>query len=619
MGAGDSRPGGMTANDVFAPLNFLSLTYPQNAAPKPPDDDGIGEVADTVGLMSIYHPFPLRMDTAGSSPGDPVSTNIQYDACFQIGEFASPAYPESGIDYPRKGNKVVILIPLKVDQDPTGPGGMFINSLAPKIPNILGGHPDILTGFPEVPAATGSDWGLSKIVELDRPFYTWLTSYNKELDPPRTRVIVMSEPIKIAAGDLTNIQRLPITPPEDAVQDVPKDRIYYHPAPPRDGCGKPKRAASNLPPVFSPFAGFNTEPDSKDKQIDIAKTLLAVFTGTVAVIILTIGIYFGLKFAMGPIGDQFGKLGESLASIFGSARRSIGRIPSPMSGQPNVLGRAAQRTRRSLANSLGFGTRFTRRSPRSLNTPTSAAEIANKKPEVPLIPTGNFSVTNPLMSSNAKDHVQIKGDLGLGLGTPTSPTVADIVDKKPEVPLIPTGTFSITNPGYPNGPPAKTRRETDTPTNPAEARALARAKKNAQSRATQRNPRVSAMDAARKKARELKEKRMKSADALRRITPTSTGLLTASELNRNRPGASDSFRMSENRRLRDRQEAKLNDDDEPAAPAARAERPRRNVGITPSPLLESEMERERQIVRRAGRRGRRNNRRKPLKTGRNRM
>jgi hypothetical protein len=589
----------------FFTKSFQSLFSNNQETAPPPDDDGIGEVADTIGLMSVYHPFPLRLDTAGSSPGDPVSTNIQYDACFQIGEFASPAYPDSGIDYPRKGNKVVILIPLKVDSDPTGPGGLFINSLAQKLPNILGGHPDILTGYPEVPAATGSDWGLSKIVELDRPFYTWLTSYNKALDPPRTRVIVMSEPINIAAGDLTNIQSLPITPPEDAIQDVPKDRIYYHPAPPRDGCKKPKRAASNLPPVFSSFAGFLTEPDSKDKQKEVAKILLSVLTGTVATIILAVAIYFGLKLAMGPIGVQFGKLGESLASIFGSARRSIGRIPSPMSGQPNVLGRAAQGTRRSLANSLGIGSKFTRRSPRSLNTPTSAAEIANKKPEVPLIPEGTFSVTNPL---DATKHKQITGDLGLGLGTPTS--ASQIANKKPEVPLIPTGTFSITNPGYPNGPPSRTRRETDRPTDPAEARALAAAKKNALRRATQRNPRVNAMDAARKKAQELKDKRMKSADALRRITPTSTGLLTASELNRNRPGASDSFRMSENRRLRDRQEAKLNDDDEPAA------RPRRNVGMTPSPLLESEMERTRQIEKRAGRRGRRNNRRKPLKTGR---
>jgi len=122
------------------------------------------------------------------------------------------------------------------------------------------------------------------------------------------------------------------------------------------------------------------------------------------------------------------------------------------------------------------------------------------------------------------------------------------------------------------------------------------------------------MDAAKKKAQELKDKRAKSAEALRKITPTSTGLLTASELNRNRPGASDSFRMSENRRVKDRQEAKLNDDDEPVAPAAQ---PRRNVGMTPSPLLESEMERTKQIEKRAGRRGRRNNRRKPLKTGRN--
>ena len=580
----------------------------------------VRDEADNISLMSIYHPFPLRIDTAGLKAGDPVSTNIQYDACFQIGEFAAPAYPNSKVPA-KKGNKVVILVPLKADQDPTGPGGKFINALGNKIPNILGAQPDFLTGYPDVPAATGADWGLANVIELDRPFYTWVTKYDPVLNPPETRVVVMSEPIKISQGDLTNIQRLPITPPEDVIHEI--GAVAYHAAPPREGCKKTDTKPSNLPPVYSATAGFSSDKaDSKQTQKDIAKTMAAVLGGTVAVAILILGLYFGLKFAMGPLGIQFGKLGESLAGALGAAQKSMSKIqvpslPSPMSGQPNVLGRAAQRTRRSLANSLGIGSRFTRRSPRSLNKPTSAAEIANKKPEVPLIPEGTFSVTNPL---DATKHKQITGDLGPGLGTPTSPTVADIVDKKPEIPLIPTGTFSITNPGYPNGPPAKTRRETDTPTDPAEARALARAKKNAQSRVTQRNPRVNAMDAARKKARELKDKRMKSAEALRKITPTATGLLTASELNRNRPGASDSFRMSENRRLKDRQEAKLNDDDEPAAaPAAPAARPRRNVGITPSPLLESEMERERQIERRARRGGRRNQRRKPLKTGRNRM
>jgi len=578
----------------------------------------VTDEADTVSLMSVYHPFPLRMDTAGEKPGDPITTNVQYDACFQIGEFPSPEYPESNLPA-KQGNKIVILVPLKADVDPTGPGGKFINALGNKIPNILGAQPDFFLGYPDVPAATGADWGLANVVELDRPFYTWTTKYNAALNPPQTRVIVMSEAIKISQGDLTNIQRLPITPPEDAIHEI--GEVSYHAAPPRAGCNKPDTKPKNLPPVYS--SSQFTAPkkdDPKKKQEDTAKILLSVLAGTVATVILIIGLYFGLKFAMGPMGVQFGKLGESLASALGAAQKSMSKIPfpkSPMSGQPNVLGRAAQRTRRGLANSLGIGSKFTRRSPRSLNTPTSAAEIVNKKPEVPLIPEGTFSVTNPL---DATKHKQITGDLGPGLGTPTSPTVADIVDKKPEIPLIPTGTFSITNPGYPNGPPAKTRRETDTPTDPAEARALARAKKNAQSRVTQRNPRVNAMDAARKKARELKDKRMKSAEALRKITPTSTGLLTASELNRNRPGASDSFRMNENRRLKDRQEAKLNDDDEPAtAPAAPAARPRRNVGITPSPLLESEMERERQIERRARRGGRRNQRRKPLKTGRNRM
>lgn len=573
----------------------------------------VTDEANAVSLMSIYHPFPLRVDTAGANPGDPIATNIQYDACFQIGEFPSPAYPESNLPA-RPGNSIVILVPLRAVLNPEGSGAKFINALGNKIPNILNSQPDFLLGYPETPAATGSDWGLASIVELDRPFYTWKTTYNASLTPPQTRVIVMSEAVNISQGDLTNIQSLPITPPEDAIHEI--GEVSYHAAPPRTGCKKPVSKPSYIPPVYSPssFTSNQPEGDPKKKQEDTAKILLSVLAGTVATVILVVGLYFGLKFAMGPLGIQFGKLGESLAGALGAAQKSMSKIQVPKfptSGQPNILGRSAQRTRRGLANSLGIGSKFTRRSPRSLNTPTSAAEIANKKPEVPLIPEGTFSVTNPL---NETKHKQITGDLGLGLGTPTSPTVADIVDKKPEVPLIPTGTFSITNPGYPNGPPAKTRRETDRPTDPAEARALASAKKNALRRATQRNPRVSAMDAARKKAQELKDKRAKSAEALRKITPTSTGLLTASELNRNRPGASDSFRMSENRRVKDRQEAKLNDDDEPVAPAAR---PRRNVGMTPSPLLESEMERTKQIEKRAGRRGRRNNRRKPLKTGRN--
>jgi len=575
----------------------------------PPPIPPVRDEADNISLMSIYHPFPLRIDTAGLKAGDPISTNIQYDACFQIGEFAAPAYPDSKVPA-KKGNKVVILVPLKADADPTGPGGKFINSLGNKIPNILGAQPDFLTGYPDVPAATGADWGLANVIELDRPFYTWVTKYDPVLNPPQTRVVVMSEPIKIANGDLTNIQRLPITPPEDVIHEI--GAVSYHAAPPREGCKKPDNKPKYLPPVYSSTAGFSSDKtDSKQTQKDIAKTMAAVLGGTVAVAILILGLYFGLKFAMGPLGIQFGKLGESLAGALGAAQKSMSKIQVPKfptSGQPNVLERTAQRTRRGLANSLGVGSKFTRRSPRSLNTPTSAAEIVNKKPEVPLIPEGTFSVTNPL---DATKHKQITGDLGLGLGTPTS--ASQIVDKKPEVPLIPTGTFSITNPGYPNGPPAKTRRETDRPTNPAEARALKSAKKNAERRVTQRNPRVNPMDAARKKAQELKDKRAKSAEALRKITPTSTGLLTASELNRNRPGASDSFRMSENSRVRERQEAKLNDDDEPAAPAAR---PRRNVGMTPSPLLESELERTRQIEKRGGRRGRRNNRRKPLKTGR---
>jgi hypothetical protein len=52
-----------------------------------------------IDVMSIYHPFPLRLDSLNK--GAPV----QYDACLQLGEFPSSRY---------KGNSAVVLFPLKM-------------------------------------------------------------------------------------------------------------------------------------------------------------------------------------------------------------------------------------------------------------------------------------------------------------------------------------------------------------------------------------------------------------------------------------------------------------------------------------------------------------------------
>jgi hypothetical protein len=128
------------------------------------------------------------------------------------------------------GTGIVILIPLKVSSN-VGKGGKFINAFASSIPNILGGTPDILTGFPDVQVTGLTSWNVADILQSDRPFYTWTAKDG-------TRVIVMAEPIGIADGDMTNIKRLPITTPGDAIHDI-ADNIFYKAAPPIDCAGNP--------------------------------------------------------------------------------------------------------------------------------------------------------------------------------------------------------------------------------------------------------------------------------------------------------------------------------------------------------------------------------------------
>ena len=575
-------------------------------------DGATGDVADNVSLMSVYHPFPLRMDTAGSKGGDAVQTNIQYDACFQIGEFPAPAYPDSGLPA-KRGNKLVIFVPLRGSQNPDGPGGKFINSLANKIPNILGAQPDFYLGYPEVPAATGSDWGLASILELGRPFYTWYTTYNRALDPPQTRVVVMSEPINISQGDLANIQRLPITPPEDAIHEI--GQVRYHAAPPKAGCPAP-------PPPFQLPSSFKGGSVDNSRQQGLANTIFASITWAFVGACVLLGIYFGLKAAMGPVGEWFGKIGESMAAGMTGIRR---RLPA---SSPN-----RSPTRRAISRALGLGQNFTRRTPVRLRSSASAPTpdspiidaVADRPPSIPLVPTGTFSVTNPghpngpprsrrttptSVSTSVptaaeiadrtpeEGHKQIKGELGLGKSTPVS--ASEVANKKPEVPLVPDGDFMITNPGYRNGFP----KRTTTLRRPAA-----------------RTPVRDVSPPTRRLKSEDSMRRMRSANALARITSTSTGLLAPEELIRERQRrtlASDAATAARSRtearerarRERERIEAKINDeDDTPATPS----------WLTPSPLLASEQERSRQIDRRAGRRKGRKARkaRKHLKTGRN--
>lgn len=205
---------------------------------------GFQNTSSTIDLMSIYQPFPLRVN------------GEQHDACFQIGEFPmrvgtlnpppAPVADDGGGGWeaqirrhlrfmeeqrhrmalqstPGIGSTVVILIPLKVSTEKTK-GAAFINAFAPNIANIVASQPDSTNGYPDLNVTGMSDWSVADVLQSDRPFYTWS---NRD----GTRVVVMAEPIGISAENMTHIKRLPITPPQAAIKEI-SDRVYYKSAPP---------------------------------------------------------------------------------------------------------------------------------------------------------------------------------------------------------------------------------------------------------------------------------------------------------------------------------------------------------------------------------------------------
>jgi hypothetical protein len=250
----------------------------------------------SVDILSVYQPFPLRVDSFGEQ-------GKQYDACFQIGEF-----PGKNV----KGSDIVILIPLKVHPNP-GIGGEFVNAFANKIPNILGAQPDPLQGYPDVPAHTGATWDIAKVVDVTRPYYTWAQSDN-------TRVIVMAEPILISQGDMNNIQRLPVTPPEDVIHEIGTP-ILYHPAPPRDANGKPVACP---PSAFQAASNRVVQPPVPDfKPVVKSDTILAVLLAIIGTLAIVIGVWFGVKLAAGPGGDAMKKIGDSIGKTLAGSYAAV--------------------------------------------------------------------------------------------------------------------------------------------------------------------------------------------------------------------------------------------------------------------------------------------------------
>lgn len=387
--------------------NFFS-NLPLPPPPAPP--------SASIDVMSVYQPFPLRVDSFGEQ-------GKQFDACFQIGEF-----PSDNI----KGSRIVILVPLKVSNNP-GIGGTFVNAFANKIPNILGQQPDRLLGYPDVPAQTGSDWSVAKVVKLDRPHYTWTQKDG-------TRVVVMAEPILIAQGDMDNIKRLPVTPPEDVIHEIGSN-IKYKAAPPVDANGKPLPCPP--PRGALPNVVVTQPPVVKNKPAVDGTLFVEILLGLIGTIAIVIGVWVGIKLAAGPVGDMFRKLGDSLGKQLAGAYKSVkdAKIPVAPTRTPEEVATIAPTTipdKDFAVTNPGYKSKAdfiaahkTRRNP--IRTPTQIADIApTTLPE----PTGEFVMTNPGYKSKADFAAMqrktrrnpIKPASKIADAPPPAASTADVID-----------------------------------------------------------------------------------------------------------------------------------------------------------------------------------------------
>ena len=302
-----------------------------------------------IDVMSIYHPFPLRLDSLNK--GAPV----QYDACLQLGEFPSDKY---------KGNSAVVLFPLKISRNP-GAKGRFMDGIASTIQTILGQQPDPILGYPDVPAHTGADWSIEDILfmknkagdTVSRAFYAWI---NKTPFP--VGVVVMAEPVYISQTNMDAIRRLPITPPSDVIHEIGTP-ILYKPGPIFDEEGNPQPCPETKAEMSKRAFASIVQPPLPPKKGGIDLDLFfQIVLGALGTLVVILGVWLGIKLAMGPgstimktIGDS---LGKSLAGGYDALKKAkMPVMPAmpPIPKIPESVKESVRKTRRNIGNRLGFG------------------------------------------------------------------------------------------------------------------------------------------------------------------------------------------------------------------------------------------------------------------------
>lgn len=181
----------------------------------------------------------------------------------------------------------------------------------------------------------GQDWNLTKLIPTGGarsvvrvPYFTWISQkvekYDERADPKNctasyglrptgdyVRYIVMERPVRISSADLRSIRNLPAVEPTDAgIRFVNTAGIRYKNAPPENctTCDAVADATKLL-------------GDLKKGKVDRELLFKLLFT-VLSAMVLVMGVYFGLRWAMGTPGDIFKNFGVKLGSYIKGVRES---------------------------------------------------------------------------------------------------------------------------------------------------------------------------------------------------------------------------------------------------------------------------------------------------------
>ena len=301
------------------------------------------------------------------------------------------ALPKKRVCEPRDGaaDKLVIFVPLKINDRPKLGAQQeqtrFVNTFANKIPSILGAQPDRYLGYPDVPAATQSDWKLSSILDPADCYYTWKVTLTGQSQP--VTVVFMKNPIAILSSDMGSIKRLPITPPSHVFHSNPTN-VRFKSCPPKDISGVPVPCLAAAPPQKVPGPLAQAEIIKNNKPpVSGTDWLIGLFATIGYLLLMLLAVWLAVKFANGPggtalkgFGNYFGRAlaGASSSSSSSSAAAApkpepepepkpkptglVLRTPAPKNDPvvlaPNLLGQSREEftaRRRRPANPAGTG------------------------------------------------------------------------------------------------------------------------------------------------------------------------------------------------------------------------------------------------------------------------